>query len=139
MQRALLIALIIAVVGTTPLWALSLKSDETSYDAGKRNFLVNCAVCHQADGSGSPQILSLVGSDWVNGEETRLVAFILRGSKATETYHHKPNTSECPAQGILFTDAKIAGLLTYIRASWGNHAKPVSEETVARISEALRK
>jgi mono/diheme cytochrome c family protein len=43
-----------------------------------------------------------------------------------------------PSFAWKFSDRDVAGLLTYIRNSWGNAAPPVSAAAVGRIRASLR-
>ena len=40
--------------------------------------------------------------------------------------------------GSLLDDKELAAVLTYVRNSWGNQAKPVSESTVKRVREETK-
>ena len=42
------------------------------------------------------------------------------------------------AFGSILTDEEVAGVLTYVRNSWGNQASPVSAATVKRVREATK-
>ena len=47
---------------------------------GSRIFATTCVVCHQVDGAGKEGIYPpLAGSEWVMGDEAKLVRIILHG------------------------------------------------------------
>lgn len=98
-----------------------------------RRIYNNCTTCHQADGQGVAEVYPpLAGSEWVNGPEQVLVRILLHGLGGPIEVQGKPYEGEMPAWGQL-KDEQIAAVLTYVRASWGNSAPPVSAETVATI------
>lgn len=97
---------------------------------GKRTFN-NCSACHQADGKGlAGQFPPLDGSEWVTGNQTRLVRILLHGLQGDVEVSGKHYNGVMPAWGR-FSDEQIAGVLTYIRGSWGNKAAPVEAAAVA--------
>ena len=107
--------------------------------AGQRLFAAGqtayalCAACHQPDGKGRDGLAPpLAGSWWTNH---RLPDFALRivlnGMEGTPGY---PGTMP-PVQAM--SDEQIAGILTYVRRSWGNEASAVEPAEVARIRATL--
>ena len=53
--------------------SLSGAIDPKQYALGRQHFLSSCAGCHGADGAGVNRFApSLIGSDWVLGNEKRL-------------------------------------------------------------------
>lgn len=107
-----------------------------AFGAGEKVFAANCAGCHGATGTGQPGIFpSLAANPYVAGDPKRVihtVKFGLNGkivAKGTAYDGVMP-----PWQGTL-TDGQIADVITFVRASWGNHASAV---TAARV-KATRK
>jgi mono/diheme cytochrome c family protein len=105
-----------------------LTADEQQlYEKGKITFQI-CAACHQANGGGLANLApSLIDSNFVTGHPEVLVRIVLNGKEGTPGY-----PGAMPAIGTSFTDEQIAGVLTYIRNSWGLHAGAVSVASVAR-------
>jgi mono/diheme cytochrome c family protein/glucose/arabinose dehydrogenase len=100
--------------------------------AGKLGYLV-CAACHQADGRGlDGRAPPLVGSGYVLGPKELLIRLALFGKEGTAGYAAMPP--------IGMGDAQVAGILSYIRRAWGNHASPVTPEEVGTVrkEEATR-
>lgn len=109
--------------------------DPAVMEIGKTQFLV-CGACHGqngegVEGAGPP----LAGSEWVNGPISNLIKIQLRGL-----------TGPIEVKGVLYdkfpagmtpmayqTDEQIAGVLTYIRNSFGNKASAVKPEQVAAL------
>lgn len=99
---------------------------------GKRVFN-NCIACHAANGLGVPgQYPPLVGSEWVLGDEKVLVRILLHGMQGPVVVLGETYNGQMPAWQQL-SDAEIAGVLSYIRGSWGNTAAPVTAELVGEI------
>lgn len=104
---------------------------------GKKLFTTVCAACHQPTGAGVPGVYPpLVGSEWVNGSEERVIRILLHGLQGPIKVEGKDFNSVMPAigpGGYNWTDDKIAAVLTYVRQEWGNSAPPVTAEKVTEI------
>ena len=92
-----------------------------------------CLTCHQANGGGVPGMFPpLAGNAKITGPSPDLIRIVIYGLKGPLTVNGKDYNQLMPAQGYL-TDKQIAGLLTYIRSSWGNKAAAVSAEEVGKV------
>ena len=101
--------------------------EQKLYEEGKVTYQI-CAACHQANGGGLANLApSLVDSYWVSANPEVLVRIILNGKEGTPGF-----PGSMPAIGNSFNDQQIAGVLTYIRNSWGLHFGAVSLATVAK-------
>jgi mono/diheme cytochrome c family protein/glucose/arabinose dehydrogenase len=93
------------------------------FDQGRTTFATICAACHQPNGEGmaglAPQLLY---SKYVLGNERQLARIVLNGKE-------KDGLAMPPLRTL--DDRTIAGVLTYLRQSWGHNAPPVSPETIA--------
>jgi mono/diheme cytochrome c family protein len=97
-------------------------------DSGRITFQI-CAGCHQPTGTGLPNVApSLVDSPLVSGNPESLVRIVLNGKEGTPGF-----PGAMPPIGITFSDDQIAGVLTYVRNSWGLRAGAVSLETLAKV------
>jgi mono/diheme cytochrome c family protein len=93
---------------------------------GKGLFMKNCAACHQASGKGIPGAFPpLAGSKFVTGDHAEVATVLLKGRGGM------PDFSEN------ISDADMAAILTYVRASWGNQADALTEAEVLKLREAL--
>lgn len=81
---------------------------------------VACSGCHGADGAGSNVYPPLANSEWVNGPSLRPAMIVLNGCKGPITVDGKQYNSEMPPQGDGMGPKELAGLLNYIRTSFGN-------------------
>ncbi len=112
-------------------------SDQKSFSAGRIQYLNTCSGCHGSDGKGVKRFApTLVGSEWVTGNETRLALIILHGIEgAIEVNGKKYDQPEIlpvmPAHSTL-DDASITNILNYIRNEWGNNAGPLARGIVGR-------
>ena len=100
---------------------------------GKKGYGTYCASCHTASGEGQPgKYPPLASSEWVNGSKQRLLAIVLHGLSGPVTVRGAsfPGTDQMAAWSGQIPNAQIANILTYLRASWGNTANPVTEDEV---------
>ena len=58
-------------------------------------------------------------------------AIILKGNGGPFTIDGKPFNQIMPGQEAMLTDQKIAGIMTFVRANFGNTPAPVTPEVVA--------
>ncbi len=87
---------------------------------GATIFKQNCAACHQAQGQGVPGAFpALAGSAFVQGDPKAVAKVLLNGRGGM------PNFRED------LTNEQIAAVLSYVRASWGNHAPALDAAAVA--------
>lgn len=95
----------------------------------------NCLTCHQANGSGVPNLNPpLRETDWVLGDKNRLVNVLLKGLQGQEIEGDVYDNA-MPAHDFL-TDDQIADVLTYIRSSFGNKASAVTPDEVKAVRSA---
>ena len=107
--------------------------DPAQMEIGKTQYLV-CGACHGQNGEGGPAGPPLAGSEWVTGPVSNLILIQLRGLKgpievAGKVYDFPAGMTPMAYQ----TDEQIAGVLTYIRNSFGNKASAVKPEQVAAL------
>ncbi len=93
-----------------------------------------CSACHGMDGKGlkiGPMLMapSLAESEIVTGDPNRMALVILKGIKKEDAKFMGVMTP----LGAMLDDEKLAAVMTYVRASFGNKAGPV---TVAEAKKA---
>lgn len=98
----------------------------------------HCATCHQPSGQGLPNLYPPIdGSLWTTGNEDRLIRLVLDGMHGTIEVKGKRYSSPPlpPMTGFrqILNDQEIAAVLTYVRNSWSNRAKPINVEQVAKM------
>ncbi|MBC3785336.1 c-type cytochrome [Spirosoma utsteinense] len=88
-----------------------------------------CLACHQADGSGVPNLNPpLRGTDWVLGDKNRLINVLLKGLQGEEV-EGEVYDNAMPAHDFL-DNTQIADVLTYIRSNFTNKADAVTPDQV---------
>ena len=96
--------------------------DPAQMEIGKAQFLI-CGACHGQNGEGTAAAPPLAGSEWVKGPVSNLILIQLRGLAGPIEVAGK--VYEFPAGMMAMnyqTDDQIAGVLTYVRNSFGNKA-----------------
>ena len=112
--------------------ATGVQADDKA--AGKAAY-ATCSACHAADGKGLPlgakkMAPSLADSKIVNGDPSLLALVILKGIKKEGTEYMG---MMAPLEAAYPDDQKLAAVMTYVRQSFGNKAKPVTVEDVAKF------
>jgi nitrite reductase (NO-forming) len=110
----------------------SADAEQIQVAAGKQVYSTICIACHQPTGMGLPPVFPpLIGTEYVIGSPERLAAMILKGNAGPMTVDGKLYNNVMPGQESVLTDEKIAAVMTYVRASFGNKAQSVSAEVVS--------
>jgi mono/diheme cytochrome c family protein len=114
--------------------------DQSLMNAGGQIYADECSGCHTSNGRGAPGLFpSLNGTPMVQqSDATTLIRVVLRGALSVAT-QRAPTAPEMPAFGWVLSDDQVAGVLTYIRNSWGNSASTIDAGTVKKEREALLK
>lgn len=86
---------------------------------GEKIYSAKCVGCHGNDAKGNGSTFpSLVGNPWPNGDTQRFAMIILNGLEGPindgKTY------GVMPPQGIGMSPEDLAGVMTYVRNSFGN-------------------
>ncbi len=107
--------------------------------AGQQQYLL-CGACHGQQGEGTAAAPPLAGSEWVNGPAENLIKIQLRGLTGPikvkgQEYNIAPGMMPMAYQ----TDEQIAGVLSYVRSSFGNDAPPVTVAEVAALRSEVGK
>ena len=80
---------------------------------------------------------SLAGNPSVISEDTTsLIRLVVEGGNSPATIYGTPRQPMPPFAARL-TDAQIAQVRTYVRASWGNDARPITTNDVSSFRSAL--
>jgi mono/diheme cytochrome c family protein len=98
---------------------------QASMERGKKVYLEQCLSCHQVDGLGVQNMNpSLVKTKWVLGDKTALVQVVLKGMQGVDIDGNTYHSVMAPHADL--SDQQIADVLTYVRNSFGNKAKPIT-------------
>jgi nitrite reductase (NO-forming) len=108
---------------------------EIQIEKGKRVYMQNCAMCHQLDGNGLPQVFPpLAQSDYLMADKTRSIGVVLRGLSGPVTVNGHMYNGMMPPQ-VLLNNEQVADVLTFIRNSWGNEGEAIAVEEVRVFRE----
>lgn len=100
---------------------------------GKTVYTNICLACHQADGTGVPNLNPpLIKTSWVLGSKPALVQLVLKGSQGKVEIDGEKFNNNMPSLSYL-TDQEIADVLTYVRNSFGNKASIVTPVEVKAV------
>ncbi len=118
----------------------TLKGEELAlYTMGKQIYAKEgyCTTCHQPDGKGltASGFPPLTGTNWVSGNEDRLIKIALKGIMGPIDVSGKTYPGQVPMTpfGGLLKDNEIAAVLTYVRNSFGNNAPAIRPDKVAKV------
>ena len=96
-----------------------------------------CSTCHRNDGKGVSKIFPpLAGNKSILSDDpTSVIHVVLSGwkSAATKTNHRIVGM---PEYGSL-SDEELAGIITFIRSSWGNSAPEVTDKQIKAVRTQL--
>ena len=123
----------------------NLKGDDLAlFSKGKEVYSKEgyCVTCHQADGNGltASGFPPLSGTEWVTGDQVRLVKVILKGLMGPIEVNGKQYEGMVPMtpfEGL--SDDDVAAVATYIRNSFGNTASPIQPSFVKEVRSTLSK
>lgn len=89
-----------------------------------------CLTCHQADGSGVPNMHPPLGpGSWMDRNPDELIAIMMKGLSGKIEVNGEVYNSFMPSHARL-TDEEIADVLSYIRVSFGNNLEAITAEQV---------
>jgi mono/diheme cytochrome c family protein len=127
--------LIICVLAMSLFLSLSASAQDelkASMERGKKVYEATCLACHQANGSGVPNLNPpLKKTKWVLGDKSTLIKVLLNGMNEEVEINGRYYENTMPPQSAL-KDEQIADVLTYVRNSFGNKADAVTPEDVKK-------
>ena len=101
-------------------------------DQGGRLYRQHCLACHGANGEGLGPYPALAGNRALTlAEPVNAIRVVLNGGFAPATAGN-PRPYGMPPFSHVLDDAQVATLVSYLRASWGNAAAPVTSAQVNR-------
>ncbi len=113
--------------------ASRFNSAEAQPSSANGSYTLFCAPCHMPDGSGAGQMQpALAGSSVVRGDPTQLINVVLRGPAAVLPAGRAKYMNTMPSFSFL-DNGQVADVLTYVRASFGSGASPITAEQVSAI------
>lgn len=103
-------------------------------EQGKKLYENQCIECHGADGKGlPPHYPPLAGNRAITMlESVNAIRIVLNGGFAPGTKGN-PRPYGMPPFSHVMDDAEVAAVVSYVRATWGNQAPPVTPSQVNRF------
>ena len=101
----------------------------------------HCVTCHQPDGQGLPaaQFPPIAKSPWVTGSPQRLIRLAMHGLMGPIEVNGVNYPGQVPMTAFKgLSDDELAGVLTYVRNSFGNQAAPITPAQVAAERAATK-
>ena len=97
-------------------------------------YTANCASCHQPGGKGlAGSFPPLAGNPVVTGDPQKVVHIVKYGLTGKIMVGPDIYNGMMPPWGSQLSAEQIAGVITYIRTSWGNNASPVTAALVTAV------
>jgi mono/diheme cytochrome c family protein/glucose/arabinose dehydrogenase len=124
---------------TSPLNAADLITFKKGAEVYSREG--HCITCHQADGGGLPAAMfpSLADTQWVQGNEDRLIKLTLHGLLGPIEIKGKKYPGQVPMTAFAqLPDDELAAVLTYVRNTFGNKASIITPAKVKAVREATK-
>lgn len=133
-----------------PVWAvvglMLAAAAVQAQSPGEALYLQHCAVCHQPDGKGVPGFFPpLAGNPRVTAEDPDQVQVYLGrvvfGHHGGLIVDKQVYSGAMPPIGYVgrVNDSELLDLINYQRQAWGNDARPVTFEELAKARAAGRR
>lgn len=107
--------------------------DAATLALGARLYERHCADCHGASGEGSPgAVPALAGNRAVVMDAPDNLLRVVLGGGFGPATAGRPQPHGMPPYATLLSDAEIAAVVSFVRASWGHQAAPVNTLDVNR-------
>ncbi len=116
--------------------AASVAQNGAAANDGGKVYETNCSSCHQANGMGvAGAFPPLAGNPVVVGDPKNVIHMVKYGLSGSVSVAGHAYNGMMPAWGQSLSNADLAAVITYIRASWGNSASAVTEADVTAVSQ----
>lgn len=116
----------------------TVSTDKGSLERGKVVYENLCLACHQADGSGVPNLNPpLIKTKWTMGDKNEIINVILKGMDQEIEVDGETYNNVMPPLSHL-TDREIADVLTYVRSNFSNKASAITEADVKTMRAKLK-
>jgi ubiquinol-cytochrome c reductase cytochrome b subunit len=104
--------------------------------SGASVYSTNCSGCHGAQGQGQPGAFPpLAKNPTVTGDPAKVIHIVSYGLSEKITVAGSTYNGQMPPWKGQLTNAQIAGVISYIRSSFGNSAAAVTEADVAKVQK----
>lgn len=138
-------------IGEKPQPKRNLAADDMElFNIGKEVYHRDayCVTCHGEKGEGAIKGIypPLIGSEWVNGNDERLIKIVLKGLTGKievggHVYDPVNGVPPMTAFESLLSDEEIAGVLTYIRVAFADKkasSRRIESEQIQKVREDVK-
>lgn len=103
---------------------------------GRQVYLEACSACHNIDGTGKPNVaVAMVDNSTIrNSDPHNLVTAVLDGLP-WQTFPNDERYQAMPAFAKDFSNAQLASLVNYLRATWGGLPEDVTAEQIEKYRQ----
>jgi len=114
------------------------------YPRGAAIYKNTCQPCHGDDGNGIELLAPpLNGSDWVTGDQDKLIAVVLYGLRGPikvsgKSYDHIVGEMPGIGQNKDLVDEDIAQLISFIRKNWSNDASELDRVDIIKVRDKYK-
>jgi mono/diheme cytochrome c family protein len=117
-----------------------IAANDPRLQAGKAIYHSTCSACHGIDGHGVENLFpALAQAATVRATDpTSAIRVLLQGARSVAT-DAEPTAPAMPAFNWQLDDKQTAGVLTFVRNSWGAAASAVTPDQVGRVRADLAK
>jgi len=121
---------------STPATSAAPVSSSGGASPGATAYTANCASCHQPGGKGlAGSFPPLAGNSVVTGDPQKVIHIVKYGLSGKIMVGPDAYNGMMPPWATQLSDEQIAGVITYIRSSWGNGASPVTAAQVSAVKK----
>lgn len=125
------------LLGDKPLAPVPLKpvnADAQVMATGRQHYLAVCAGCHGRAGEGKPHVaVAMLGNSSVrNADPRNLIVSMLDGIERQD-FPGLESMQEMPGFATRLTDADLAALTNYLRATYGGQPANITADTVKAL------
>ena len=115
-----------AAPGAAPAAAPLTAAEQKRFEDGKTVYTTLCVACHNENGDGREKLgPTLVGSPFALSQPHVPMRILINGKEGS--------VGLMPPLGTTLSDDRIAGVLTFVRRSWGNQGSAVDPAAVADV------
>lgn len=116
-----------------------LPMDNGQMKMGENVYSANCTACHNSDGKGIPNLAASLANNpgLLADDASSIITTVLQGGRGAVTAGN-PTSGAMPSFAWKLSDEQVAAVATYLRNSWGNAAKPVTTDEVAKARAQLK-
>lgn len=113
--------------------AVDVKNDDSNA-AGRSTWLNVCAGCHARDGEGKPNVtVGMVNNATLRQPDGRnLIVSVLDGLPA-QNFPNNQSMQSMPGFAASLSDDDVAGLVNYMRTTWGGQPGNITPEQVKAL------